>query len=191
MAEPEEAVEQEGSEETPKKKGKLLVIVGLLVGLGGGGAAGAKFLAPMIGEKLADSAEAGEGEAGNDAGDEASDDDGEGGGGGGRGEGGGVLGTVELHSIENIFLNPAGESRRLLLATVAFETSDDSYDDAILARDLQLRDKLNLIFGQKTTQQLTDFSVREVLVEEIRLGLEEVLGEGSVVQVYLPQFVIQ
>lgn len=195
MAEPAEGAvdQQDGGEEPPKKKGKLLLIVGLLAGLGGGGAAGAKFLAPMIGERLANSAGEGGAEAGatdEDHGDEAS---GEGGGGGGEeGDEGGEGSTLVLHSIQQIVVNPAQTNgMRFLLATVAFETPGDSYTAEIEARDLEIRDALNVTLGMKTVPELTDYGLRESLVEEIRVALEGVLGEGSVVRVYLPQFVIQ
>jgi len=169
-------------EEAPKKKGgKLLLILGLLVGLGGGGAAGAIFLGPMIGQRLA----AGASEGGEDPVDGHEEE-----GGGGGGEGGEVAGVV--HLIDNLVVNPAGSNgTRFLLASVAFETSDASLDEPITARDLEIRDGLIRILGMKSVGQLTDYAFREQLVAELHGAIEGVIGEGTVLRIYLPQYVIQ
>lgn len=181
----DEGVPQEGDqEEPPKKKGKLLLMLGLLVGLGGGGAAGALFLAPMIGERLAapeaegvEAAEHGEeGEAG--------------GGGGDHGEETAAPGVV--HLVDNLVVNPAqSNGSRFLLANVAFETADSSLDDIVAARDFEIRDGLLRVLGMKTVAELTDYSLRESIVAELKTSIESVLGEGSVLRIYLPQYVIQ
>ena len=94
--------------------------------------------------------------------------------------------------VDNLVVNPAGSNgTRFLLASVAFETPDTSLDDAITARDLEIRDTLIRILGMKTVAQLTDFSFREQLVLELEEGIESVLGDETVTRIYLPQYVIQ
>ena len=181
----EEGVPQEGDqEEPPKKKGKLLLILGLVVGLGGGGAAGALFLAPMIGERLA----APEAE---EAGADGHGDEGEAGGGGGdHGEEAPTTGVV--HLVDNLVVNPAqSNGTRFLLANVAFETTDSGLDEVITARDFEIRDGLLRVLGSRTVAELTDYGLRESIVAELQAAIEEVLGEGSVLRIYLPQYVIQ
>lgn len=180
----EEGAQEEEQEAPPKKKGKLLLIVGLIVGLGGGGAAGALYLAPMIGERLA-TPETTEAEP------ETHEEDGEaGGGGGGDHEEAPSPGVV--HLVDNLVVNPAGSNgSRFLLANVAFETRDASLDDQITAREFELRDGLLRVLGLKTVAELTDYAQRESIVAELAAAIEDVLGEGSVIHIYLPQYVIQ
>ncbi|MGI9625696.1 MAG: flagellar basal body-associated FliL family protein [Longimicrobiales bacterium] len=187
MAEEEIPAEEEQGGEEPKKKkgGKLLLTVALLVGLGGGGAAGAMFLGPMIGERLADGAtESDEGDEGDEEG------HGETEAGGGGGEEPAAAGVV--HLVDNIVVNPAGSNgTRYLLASVAFETADGSFDDVITARDLEIRDGLIRVLGMKSVGQLTDYAFREELVLELQASIESVLGANTVQRIYLPQYVIQ
>ena len=179
----EGAPQEGGPEAPPKKKGKLPLILGLLVGLVGGGVAGSMFLAPIVGEKLASPAE--ETPDPDDHGDE-----GDAGGGGGDSHdlpSGGVV-----HLVDNLVVNPAGSNgNRFLLANVAFETVDAGLDDVIESRDFELRDGLLRVLGMKTVAELTDYSIRESIVSELRIAIEGVLGEGSVIHIYLPQYVIQ
>lgn len=184
MAEEEEPSAEEGQDdEAPKKKGgKLLLIVALLVGLGGGSAAGAIFLGPIIGQRLAD----GGGESAEAAGDDGHSEAG-GGGGSEEPEAAGVV-----HLVDNLVVNPAGSNgTRFLLASVAFETADGSYDDAIAARDLEIRDGLIRVLGMKSVGQLTDYGFREELVLELQAAIETILGSDTVQRIYLPQYVIQ
>ncbi|MDH3222770.1 MAG: flagellar basal body-associated FliL family protein [Gemmatimonadota bacterium] len=181
----EEDVTPEGGQEgKPKKKGKAFLILGLLIGLGGGGVAGAYFLAPVIGERLATSEATGQDDGGH------GEEDGEAGGGGGdhgEEESAGVV-----HLVDNLVVNPAGSNgSRFLLANVAFETRDASYDDVITAREFQIRDGLLRVLGMKTVAELTDYTLREALVQELEEAIEKVLGDDSVTHIYLPQYVIQ
>lgn len=175
---------QEGEQEAPpKKKGKMLLILGLLLGLGGGGAAGALFLAPMIGERLATP------ETETAAADDH-EEHGEAGGGGGDHEE--EPAQVVVHLVDNLVVNPAGSNgNRFLLANVAFETSDENLDDEIAAREFEIRDGLLRVLGLKTVAELTDYSQRESIVAELAAAIEKVLGEGTVIRIYLPQYVIQ
>ena len=81
--------------------------------------------------------------------------------------------------------------RVFLLASVAFETADTSLDDAITARDFEIRDALIRVLGLKTVDQLTDYGFRDELVAQLEAAVEGVIGEGSVMRIYLPQYVIQ
>lgn len=185
MAEAETADELAEDEGDKKKGRKLGLILLLLLGLGGGGAAGALYLAPVIGQRMADADDGGEAAA-------AAADHGQGGGGGGDHEGERAAAAGVLHLVDNLVVNPAGSGgTRFLLASVAFETSGTSLDDLITARDLEIRDGLIRTLGQKTVNQLTDYGQREALVEELADAIEAVLGEGTVLRIYLPQYVIQ
>ncbi|MDH5588465.1 MAG: flagellar basal body-associated FliL family protein [Gemmatimonadota bacterium] len=175
MADSDVLEEMEGG----KKKGGILpALIIALVGIGGGGAAGMTVLGPMVAPMLAERAMAQSPE-----------------GGGGHGEGGGSGGEggeAALHVIDNLVVNPAGSrGARFLLTSIALETFQAEQVDVLSARDIALRDALVVVLGGKTVEELSDMSLRPVLVEEMMIAIQRVMGDHVVRHIFIPQFVIQ
>jgi flagellar FliL protein len=179
-ADAEDLLEEELLEEGLKKKGGLMApLLVALAALGGGGAAGALFLGPTVVAPMLVS----------DPSEKPKEDKG---GGGGHGGGGHGEPVTNLVSVENLVVNPAGsEGSRFLLVSVALELADPGMVDAILARDVELRDALILSFGTKTVAELADISRRAALIAEVKGALDHIVGDGVITKVFLPQYVIQ
>ena len=181
MSEPTEdvAADQSGEdgEQKPKKR-RLIPIIAISAGLGGGALMGLTLLGPPLGARLAEGAPIPEAEGAG----------GEGGGHGGEGE----VASDALAIIDNLVVNPSDtEGTRFLLASVALEPSSPDLTEIISARDVELRDALLRVLGAKTVDQLVDIGQRAELAEELRLAVEAIIGEGTIHGIFIPQYVIQ
>lgn len=173
-AEPQEAPAE--GEAPPKKAGMIIPLLLALAASGAGGALGTMLLGPAAGPWLA--AQAAE---------KASKPKSSGHGGG---HGGAPAET--LHVLDNLVVNPAGsEGTRYLLVSVAIEPEDPAMVADLAAMDVVFRHGLLAFLGSKTAQELTDIHRRDALVEELKVMLEGVAGEGVISRIYLPQYVIQ
>lgn len=115
--------------------------------------------------------------------------------GGGDGHGGGhgeEGGSDRFIQFDDLILNPADtDGTRFLVLSLALEMKDGAGLEAIEARDPEVRDVILTLLSTKTVQELADVTARPQLREELRTRLNELLGEGQVVRLYLPRFVIQ
>ncbi len=97
-----------------------------------------------------------------------------------------------LHTVDDLLVNPASSGgTRFLLVSVALEVADPSELDALVARDVELRDALIRCFGTKTVPELADVHRRGALIEEVKATIDHTVGAGVVTKIYLPQYVIQ
>lgn len=155
----------------------VLLLVFLVAGAGVGAYFGGPAATPIVAEAMAGG---GEDDGG---GGHGAEDDGYGGGGGDESEG--------PLTIENLFLNPSGSgASRFLIATLVLDADQDAQDD-IAARDAEVRDMLLTILAVRTVEELSDISLRDEIREDLRSGLNTLLGREGVHRVFLPQFVIQ
>lgn len=167
----EDEAEGEGQEGGKRAPMIPLLIVGL-IGLGGGGAMGGRFLGPLVGEQLAQR--------------QVDTPNRSNGGGHGDGEATGV------HIVDNLVVNPAdSEGTRFLLTSVAIRVASPEDAELLAARDVELRDALIMILGSKTVDELTDITLRRGIVDEIFRSLVAIIGPEIIQRVLLPQFVIQ
>jgi flagellar FliL protein len=189
------------AEETPtaapeggaKPKSKILLVVLGLVGLLGGGAAGAFVAVPLAAGRTAHASAPAKGahakEGAGDStdaepGDEASAD----------GEGGHDEKATEgpIYMIDNLVLNPAGTGgTRFLMLSVAIELADAAGEEKLKTRDAQLRDALVDLLGEKSVEQLSDARQRDSLRIEVAKALVPLAGKKAIRRVYFPQWVIQ
>lgn len=174
--------QEEGAEEAPKK-GKLVPMLLLLVGLAGGAAGGLMVVGPALASDGGETtAEEGEGEGASD--DRHGEDAGE-------GEEGAEDESI-LYNLPNVIVNPAGTggSRFLVVdLSLKMNTSDAALE--VEEREMEVRDVLIQLFGQQTVEQLADISAREGLKEEVALALNGLLVRGRVLSLFMPRFVIQ
>lgn len=156
----------------------LFLAVAVVLGLGGGGFVGFMIVSPAVVER-AGAAEAPAAEEGYGEGEQGESEY-------------GSDAPSELHLIENLVVNPAqSDGLRFLLVTVAVDAASGSALTEVENREIELRDALLRLFGSKTVVELSDPTGRSALIEEVRLRLEEVLGDGKIRRVFVPQFVIQ
>lgn len=168
----DENEELETQTEEPKKRGGFITLIAALVlSVGGGGAIGLMAVGPKVGAMLASrAAEAPKPKAP-------------------KGEGGE---SANLHVVDNLVVNPANSGgSRFLLTSIALETASAEEAEALKARDLEIRDAFLLVLGSRTVEQLSDISLRPALSRELLASVRELVGDGIVQRILIPQFVIQ
>lgn len=167
-------------------KGKLIaIILGVVVALGGGGGAAWFMLAK---DAKAESAEDG-GKSGK-KGKKAKDGEEE-------GEGGEAKQPAKYLSLEPAFVvNLAGaDADRYLQVQVELMTRDPLAADSIKLHTPAIRDRLLLLFGTKTAEELAARegreSLRQLALAEVQKVMNEETGEDSVEALYFTSFVTQ
>lgn len=99
---------------------------------------------------------------------------------------------ARLVELDDLVLNPAGtDGARFLVLALAMDMRDEEGVRAAREHDPAVRDVILTLLSAKTVAELSDITARPALREELRDGLNGVLGEGSVLRIYLPRFVIQ
>jgi len=163
---PDGSKDAEGAEDEKRGKGPLLVLLG---GLLIGGGAGAFVVGPMLaGQSTAEA----EPESG--------------------GHGEGSPSEFYSHVIDGLIVNPAGTGgTRLLLISVAIEVDSEETAQEAEDRDPEIRDALLSALGRKTIDELTDPGAREALKDEILQVIRGLGFAGELLQVHIPQFIVQ
>ena len=178
MAEETPPVTEEA--EPAKKAGiaRLLPVIGGVVGgLALGGTLGFTLLGPKLSPKSAPPAAVAVADSGAP-----------------RGEGAAKKGGAapSIYQLDNLVLNPAGSGgTHFLLVSVALEVKDASSLDLLKGRDAELRDGILRLLSRKTIDQVTDLQARDQFAGELKGVLAKMFGEGTVVKIYFPQFVMQ
>ena len=179
------AMSDEKETATAAKPGgkKMVLMIVLLVGALAGGGAGAVFAGPALANMiLGPEGSAAPAPAGSDAHAAPA----------GHGEEGGHGAGAATYLVENLVLNPAqSNGTRFLMASVAFDLTDETAAAQMESRDAQVRDAVLTVLGHKTVDQLTDVSARDSLKNELKSSVAGIVPEGAVRGIYLPQFVIQ
>ena len=115
---------------------------------------------------------------------------------GGEAHGGGHGGEAEgevpkIVRVENLVVNPAGtQGSRFLMTSVAFEVGD-SAERVLVAREVELRDRVIAVLEAQTIAELTQADARTRLKEKLSSAVAPMVGPRAKVAVFLPQFVIQ
>jgi flagellar FliL protein len=174
------ARESERAEDTAAKaRGggiSLFAVLGLVLGLAVGGAAGVLVAGPLVVRRIAEPAAP----AGSVEGEKR-----------GRREG---VDTVPgaVHTLDNLIVNPAGtQGTRFLVVSVALEVDRPETAAGLVARDAEVRDAVLRVLGGKTVADLSDVEKRETLKDEIGAAVKALMKSGEIRRLYLPQFVIQ
>lgn len=112
------------------------------------------------------------------------------GGGHGEGEGGGAS---TLADLQEIVVTLAGDSARprYLRLGISLEMADAAYVAEVEARRPQLRDAVIMALSDKTAAMLGTPDGKKRLREEIHRRAEEKLPEGSLLNVYFSDLVVQ
>jgi flagellar FliL protein len=109
---------------------------------------------------------------------------------GGHGGGGGEEAEGPL-LLNSLVLNPAGSGgTRLLVAALSID-ADAEAQATLEDRDGEARDLILTILASRTIDELSDIALRDEIREDLRHGLNEMLGWDGVHRIFFPQFVIQ
>lgn len=99
---------------------------------------------------------------------------------------------LELESFLTNISDPAGERYCKLtvkLAVLPRSRADEIADDPLLTA--QIRDQVLNLLASKTFHELTNTKNKEAFREQIRTGINELIGEGEVREVLFSEFVVQ
>ena len=180
MAEETPPVTEEAEPATKAGIARLLPVIGGVVGgLALGATLGFTLLGPKLSHKSAPAPTAASPAAE---------------GGAAPAEGGAKKGGAapSIYQLDNLVMNPAGSGgAHFLLLSVALEVKDAGSLDMLKGRDAELRDGILRILSKKTIEQVTELQARDQFASELKGVLAKMFGDGTVVKIYFPQFVIQ
>ncbi|MFC1528868.1 flagellar basal body-associated protein FliL [Candidatus Latescibacterota bacterium] len=95
------------------------------------------------------------------------------------------------HEIEAITLNPANSVGEIFSCQITLETKEQPVIEELTARDPQIKDIIITYFSHKNVQELNDISKREEYKNELIESINSVLLEGSINNIYTPQWILQ
>jgi flagellar basal body-associated protein FliL len=104
----------------------------------------------------------------------------------------GEAGANRYYRIENLVINPAGSlGSHLLLVSVVFDIARAEERVRLESRDAEVRDRVATVLSAQTLDMLGAPSARDSLKHLIATAVAPLLGAGTRVHVFLPQFVLQ
>lgn len=167
---------QEGAK---KDSGKRLVIIAALAGVLAGSAAGALVIGPRFaGVSQSDGAAATE---------EVETGGSEHGGSEKEGEG-----AANIHTVNNVIVNPAGSlGTRFLMVSVGIASPDSKALEQLRKNEVMVRDLVIGVLEKQTMESLAMPGARDSVRFQIAAALASVAGKNVKLQILLPQFVVQ
>jgi flagellar protein FliL len=97
-----------------------------------------------------------------------------------------------VYSIDNIVVNPAGSAgTRFLMASVAFEMTDEKAVAALREKEIQVRDAVITTLECQTLEMLSAPGSREGIKRQLAVAIKPLVPGHQKLRVYLPQFVLQ
>jgi len=104
----------------------------------------------------------------------------------------GMVEMGPIYKLENLLLNLAdGDERRYLKVTIELEMSDSEVIPEVEKRLPKIRDALILLLSSKTSSEIQTPEGQLMLRQQIAKRLSAILGQGTIKDVYLTQFLIQ
>ena len=105
---------------------------------------------------------------------------------------GGMVEMGPTYKLENLLLNLADlDERRYLRVTIELELYNEELVPEVEKRLPKIRDALILLLSSKTAAELQTPEGQVMLRQQIAKRLSSILGQGTVKDVYLTQFLIQ
>ena len=94
--------------------------------------------------------------------------------------------------LESFIVNLADQdANRYLKLTAHLEVANESVVSAVEARNPQIRDAFITLLASKSIADVADVKGKVKLRREMIMRLNDILGEGSVTQVYFTEFIVQ
>lgn len=102
-------------------------------------------------------------------------------------------GESALFKLDNVIVNPAGsQGTHFVMTTVAFALEDEKQNEALRAKEIQLRDRVVGVIESQTLESLALPGARDTLRARITRAVEPLIHEEVPhFEVFLPSFVIQ
>ncbi len=98
----------------------------------------------------------------------------------------------KLYMVPDVIVNPAGtQGIRFLNITMALEFTKPEVEQELMEKEVQLRDILIGILVSKTLEDIDGADEKDMLKEEIRDKVNEMLTKGKIRRVYFSNFVMQ
>ncbi len=98
----------------------------------------------------------------------------------------------KIFTIEDVIVNPAeSEGGQFVLINFGFEVKDDSDIKTLEERQIQVRDFLIKILSAKTVTQLDGPDDKEVLRQEVKAAVKDLLPPKHLMNVYFSNYIIQ
>ncbi len=95
-------------------------------------------------------------------------------------------------ALDNIIVNPAGTNgMRFLMVTVAIDVGNPEHAAEVRGRSLEIRDVVIGVLEQQTLEALIAPGGRQRVKQYLTSALQSLLGEGIVLEVLIPHFVVQ
>lgn len=100
--------------------------------------------------------------------------------------------SVFSHAVDGLIVNPAMTSgTRILLVSLAIQVDSEDTVTELEDRDAEVRDALLTVLALKTVDELTDTSGRDALKGELLDAVRALTIQGKLLQIHIPQFVVQ
>lgn len=98
----------------------------------------------------------------------------------------------ESVAMNKLLVNVAGTmGARYLLVSLSVVGSTSDFKEQMTAHDAQLRDMAQSTLGTKTLADLEKPDARNMIRNELIAGFNNILGDGTVQEIYFPEFAIQ
>lgn len=95
-------------------------------------------------------------------------------------------------AFDNIIVNPAGTNgMRFLMVTVAIDVGGEEHAEELRSRSLEVRDVMIGVLEQQTLESLIAPGARRRVKHHLTSALESLLGEGTILEILIPHFVVQ
>jgi len=112
--------------------------------------------------------------------------------GGAKKEKGAPAAKKESVPMNKLLVNVAGTmGARYLLVSLSIVGSGADFKGQLEAHDAQLRDMAQSALATKTLADLEKPTARNMIRNELVAGFNNILGDGSVEEIYFPEFAIQ
>lgn len=169
----------DGGKERKSGKGKLIIILILLLSLAGGaGFAAWKFILPGILEKHASEAGPGESAEGKTGGNGTS-----------KNAPAIVTSTITLPTFLANLQDPVG--RRFIKLNMDIEVTGQGVEDEVKRSMPKIKDSINMLLSSKSYADLASIENKMLLKNEIVERINQILGGSKVRQVYFNDLIIQ
>jgi flagellar protein FliL len=93
--------------------------------------------------------------------------------------------------LNKLLVNVNGASSRFLLVSLSVVGSGADFKAEMDSHDAQLRDSAQSILATKTLADLEKPTARNLIRNELLAGFNNILGDGTVEEIYFPEFAIQ
>jgi flagellar FliL protein len=163
-------------EQPPKSSGKRIILLAALGGILAGSAVGAFVVGPRFAGATQSQAEASEGPSEEGA----------------AQHGKPVEAPANLHTVNNIVVNPAGSlGARFLMVSVGIVTPDGKVLEHLRKNEPVVRDLVIGVLERQTMESLAAPGARDSVRAQIAAALAPLAGKNVKLQILLPQFVVQ